>query len=633
MAKKDYFEDDGNIETKKTVADSIKPVFSSLLTRINEQKALQEKEEAEKRKADGQRHLAPAFPEDILELINADASDVTADIVKQVKAENSEKSVIMEEPQEAEEPITVSSSAERAEHEEESEALVDAIRAFSHKSGDAITSVAHSIKKNTIAVAAVIEEKEKSSSKLHKAFVIFIMMIITVLIFAGFIAVFMHQMTAENERISLFSTEAGKVCTSYVRDYGSPSYENLYTTYGVDGCRLTGICFVRELDFDDDGTSELMLTYNKNGVYYNEVWGFNDKDEFAPLFSEKAAQSSNKAKDAYSTLYRKNNKYYIGIHEEKKLNKIELYQLKGDKFVKRYDCTYDPKTQAYEVDGKDDTTAFERIKYSVFKSEKASAEAEKTAVMIEGYSGKSDVAEISNKQSRKNAYYSIVQDYNKRFGTAELAEEGGVAFIKGLAVVDLIDFDGDGKNELLLVYRKPIKVRNEAAEGYASYEVDTYYCEIFRYTGAKAVLAYTSEGLSNMPDGGNDRYYVIMKDGKQHYYCANSFKNTDYGRHTSATSSMFKFDKTSFQPIYSASYESEYGYTEYYLDGEEVSTSAFEEDGYRVALFDGEEKSYDKDTFKVVYVQRSAKNKSSIESRVSDTVKTIQKLNPAYSAD
>lgn len=642
MAKDNYFDNEEDIKTKKGLGDNIKPVFSSLLGKINEQKEADKKTNRESYDAS-----APSFPEDILNLINANPSEITADIEREAEMDLlAERRRIREEQRAAERKKKKKAERESAEDRhivvrggerriphESPEDVAGAIKAFSHKSGEKITSVAHTIKEGTIAVAAVIEEKERTSSRAKRALVVLLMLMVTAGIFTCFVATFMHRMNLENERISKFNTEAGKVCADYVKQYGVSSYENLYTTYKIKGYRLTGICFVRELDFDNDGISELMLAYNKNGVYYNEVWGFNDEDEFVALLSEKTAQSNSKAKDAYSILYRKNNKNYIGVFDGKNNKKIQLYQLKGDKFVKKFDCEYDSKTKAYAVDGKDDTTAFERIKYSVFTAEKAVAESEKAAKIIEGFSGTGDdFASITEKQSLNNAYFSIVQEYNKRYGVAKYAEDNGVAYIDGLAVVDLIDFDGDKTNELLLVYRKPIKVRNEAAEGYASYDVDTYYCEIYRYTGTKAVLAYTSEGLSNAADDGDDRYFVIKKEGKKSYYCTNSFSIGEYGRHINATSSMFKFDGLSFTSCYSASYETDYGYTEYIIDGEEVSKSTFDSEGYKVALFDGGEE-YDTDSFRVVYVQRPEGSRSSISSVPSQTEKAIQKIYSSYSAD
>ena len=84
MAKDNYFDNEDDIVTKKTVANSIKPVFSSLLSKINDQKELQAKQ---KRAEKDERLDTPSFPEDILELINADAYEITTDIAEKAEAD------------------------------------------------------------------------------------------------------------------------------------------------------------------------------------------------------------------------------------------------------------------------------------------------------------------------------------------------------------------------------------------------------------------------------------------------------------------------------------------------------------------------------------------------------------------
>ncbi len=638
MAKKNYFDDDEKSEQKKSHSAGSKPVFSSLLGRINEQKAEQQKAD-KKPVAPRKQPPAPSISDDILDMINSDPSKLTAEstekaelpLPKKAQPPVAEKSdTDAEEISAKEKEITVAAS----QSEDDNDEVSGAIKAFSRKSGERITSVAHTIRESTIAVAAHIEESERTASRWKKFLVVLSMLLVMVIVFEGVIYLFIRQMNVENNRMKDFNVAAGKVCADYVGKYGAAGYENLYNNYGVNGYRLTGLCFVREIDFDADGKSELMLAYNKNGIYYNEVWGFDDKGEFVSLFSEKAAQPSSKAKDSYSTLYRKNNKYYIGIHSEKNLNDITLYQLKGDSFVKKFDCVYNAKEKSYEVDGKDDTTAFERIKYSVFISEKAAVEAEKVEKVIDRFSGSvNNESKSDSSTGYKKAYYDIVKEYNKRYGYAKYIENYGNAYISGLAVVELIDFNGDGTNEMLLVYRKPVKVRNESDGGYNSYEVDTYCCEIYSYSGSKAVLAYSGEGVSQLPDGSDDAYIVIKHKGKKAFYCQNTFSSKEYGQVTRASSSMLKFNGKSFVSNYSSSYISDYGYREYYLEDEEVSSSEFEEKGYDVPLFNGEESGYDASVFDVIFVQRAEKYKADVEGRVDKTVEAISLLNASYSPE
>ncbi len=624
MAKDyNYFEYDGNIVTRESVIDRIKPVFSSFLSKVNEQKEAQEKEQ---REAETAHNTAAAFPEDILELIGTDPEKIAAEIDEEREAEK------RREEADRKWVITVSGESEAPEYDENVDYSKASYKSISHKSGERIQNVAHSIKEGTIAVAAVIEEKESTSTKARRAVIIGFMFIFAVVVLVLAISIFMHQITKGNDEIYEFNEAAGKVCADYIKEYGVSGYEDLKSTYDITGYRLTGICFVREIDFDNDGISELMIAYNNNGEYYNEVWGFNKKKEFVSMFSEKAAQSTGKSPDAYSTLYRRGNKYYIGVHDAKDLSKITLYQMKNYSFSKKYDCVFNDMAKSYEVEGHDDTPGFERIKYAVYQEDKATTEAEKVAAQIDSFYGDDAVkAQISTAQSLNGAYYKVVQDYNKRYGTAKYVEANGSAYISGLAVVELVDFNGDGTDELLLVYRKPIIKHRE--ESYKTYSVYTYYCEIYRYTGTKAVIAYTCEGLSKLPDKGDQDYYIVVKkEGKKSYYCTNTFSEDDYGSREVGTSSMYKFSGTRLKPFYTASYETEYGYTDYYIDGEEVGNSTFEERGYKVALFDGDTENYDKEKFNVIFVKRAKKNSADLSDRCEKTEKTIQKLNKSYSA-
>ncbi|GEM_PF-81447 len=498
-------------------------------------------------------------------------------------------------------------------------------KSLSEKLKNGIGSAAESIKK---------KNGEKEYSRLRHFFIIVLLLILVVVIFVGVITIFMESIDRENKRSDKFAENAAKICSSYCAQYGNANYENLYDSYKVEGYRLTGLCFAREMDFDNDGDSELMLVYNKSGVYYNEVWGMGEMDEFALLYSEAVAQSSSKAKDAYSLIYHSKNKYYIAKFDKEKNSKFSLMQLKRGKFEKKFDGAYDGKTKAYSVDGKDDTNAFEKIKYSVLKEEKASVEVDKTIALLESFrSEENDIDSNNGEQSLESAYYQVVQDYNKRYGVSKYVEKDGNSYIDGLAVVELIDFDGDGKQEMLLVYRKPVKERSETARGEnVTYEVYKYYCDIYRYSGSKAVLAYTNEGLSNKLNYRSDIYYLVKREDKKAYYCLNSFKSTDYGKHITAVSSEYKFDGEQFISTFKASYQTDYGYSEYSLDGKTVDKYRFNNNGYKNPFFDGDE-DYDKEKFRVTYVQRRSADALELEDIPKQTEKTIQSLNQLYSAD
>lgn len=495
------------------------------------------------------------------------------------------------------------------------------------------------IKANAKKVLAALKrirdkQKNKEVSRLKHFFIIVMMLVLVIAVTVGIVYIFFNSINKENLKSSKFNANAAKVCADYSAQYGNANYENLYSTYKVEGYRLVGLCFVRELDFDNDGNSELMVAYNKNGEYYNEVWGLNSTEKFELLFSEKTAQTDKKKDDVYSVLYRTGNKYYIAKFSEKNNNKMSLYQLKSGSFKKKYKCVYDPPTKSYAVDGKDDTDAFERIRYAVLKEEKASACVDETLAIIDGFTvgGVDESKPAIESQTLNGAYYSLVQDYNKKYGVSTYKQENGVAYIDGLAVVRMVDFDGDGQNELLLVYRKPVMEMGEKEDGsYMSVEVTKYFCDIYRYASGRAVQIYSNEGLSNSLNSSTDVYYMLRFADKKAMYCINSFNSTDYGKHITAVSTQLSYDGNEFKTDFKASYQTDYGYSEYFLDGEEVGKTEFNEKGYVLPFFDGDS-DYDKMQFNVTYLQQSSMKIDDMKEIPKKTEKEIQKLNQAYSA-
>jgi len=469
---------------------------------------------------------------------------------------------------------------------------------------------------------------------LHKKTILRAMLLVFLMFFICVIAVTIHSIRQDNKDNTRFNADAGVICAQYSTRYGNCNYEALYNKYTIKGYRMKGLCYLREIDFNNDGDSELLMVFRDSGTYYVEVWGYNGDKEFVTLFHEKTAQRKKKSHDAWVTLYKKNKKYYVGTHSKKDLSEVKLYGLKGDEFEEKYSCTYDKKKEEFTIKNKVDDTSFERVMLSVISGRKAVEYVEKVSGLINTFSAASDeaVSAESIGKSMNSAYYSIVEDYNQRYGKAKYVEKNGRAYVKGLAVVDLIDFNDDGKDELLIIYRKSVKGRTTDYNGiYVPTSTDRYYIEIYRYTGSGASLAYKNEGISNSLNNEYDRYYIIKTDNGKSFYCQNTFSTESYGNIVSAASTMLRMKKTSFVPMYSSSYYTEYGYTEYQIDDREIyNASAFEQAGYKIPLFNGSNK-YDHDLFTVTYLQRKLKNNDDVKGRVTKTQKTIKKLNPSYS--
>lgn len=473
-------------------------------------------------------------------------------------------------------------------------------------------------------------------SQSKKRLVTVICALVSLLIIVIVILSFGIQIHSENKNSRKFNANAAKVCAQYSGDYGSCSYESLVSKYKVKGSRMTGFCFARQMDFDNDGVSELLLSYNDSGVYYTEVWGFDDDGEFIPMYHGKAAQTDEVNDGAWITVYHHNNKYYIGDHNSTDIKKVTLLGLKDNQFTKKYDCTYDTESQIFAVNGKENEKDFERIKFSVLQHIEAEHGVELLTQTINEF-GSLSPEDINSSQTdtakRNRAYYSIIQDYNEKYGCAQYDFKNNVASLSGLGVVKLIDFDGDGTQELLLIYKRNIRQRDEDKDGnYIAKKVGKYFCDIYTWNGEKASLIYENEGLSNKLNNKNDIYFITKYQNDKYYICSNTFNKENYGSHITATSKITKYNGKEFKTTFKASYETQWGYTRYYVDGNSVYKNTFENEAYKVPFFDGTN-NYDESVFNVIYVSKKGLGSAEIEKQLENTIATIKKTNGNYVPD
>lgn len=497
-----------------------------------------------------------------------------------------------------------------------------------------IKKFAGKTKRVAVAIAKQSEEKFEEERKFEpKKLALQMCLFVAVVIILVAVISFMVSIGSENKREQEFDVNAGKICTKYVGEYGNCSYENL-DTYGVSGYRLTGLCLVREVDFDDDGKSELLLGYNDNNKYFVEVWGFQGK-KFGLMYKDTMYQTDDEKDDIWTTLYYHHGKYYIGKHDEKDVTKVTLYALKGNKFKKDGTCTYDTVSDTFFVGKKKNTEDFERIRMAVLRETAAYNTSDSVATAIDSFTSDEEktATETSNKGNMKGAYYDIVRDLNQKFGVAKFEDKGDKAYIDGLAVVKLMDFDGDGTDELLTVYRRTVSQRKEDSNGnYVAGAVDKYFCSIYTWNGSTAFQVYYDEGLSNKLNNDTDVYFVTKQDGKKYYWCSNDFSVEEYGRVVSATSKILSFNGTAFEPEQKAFYQRRYGYTRYYFDDTQVSKESFTfKHGFAVPFFDGEE-TYDTD-YSVTYLQTKSADSDKLKTIPSSTEAAIKELDSSYNPD
>lgn len=495
---------------------------------------------------------------------------------------------------------------------------------------------ANSIKKDIMlarsyasADAQDFEEQEYKIYKSKKRIVVILSAFLTVLVFAVMIFATVHSINAENKRIKQFNTNAGTVCADYIAKYGNCNYENLFDRYGVSGYRMNGLCYVREIDFDNDNVSELLICYFDGNQYHTEVYGYNREKKFVPLYKGTAAQGKSEKEDVWITIYTHNSKYYIGEHTGKDLSKVSLFTRRGDEFEKKQDCTYDAITQEFTVKKKIDVSSFERIKLSVLGEQKANMITEIVSNTVDKFTDKTGKSVVSGEVGGINSAYSkVVQSYINKYGMPKYVEKDGISYIDGLAAAELIDFDGDGTNELLLSYRREVMARGEDNRGnYIATSKYQYYVDIYQYNGSGAKLIFQRDDVSVSLNDTDEKYFVIKALNGKKYYCSNSFSNTEYGRKIYAASSIYRLGKDGFTEKFKASYATEYGYTKYYINSERVySKSEFDSKGYEVALFNGSD-DYDSSVFSVTHLQCKTKDAGDMENQVEKTNAVIASLN------
>lgn len=473
-----------------------------------------------------------------------------------------------------------------------------------------------------------IKEMPNLRSVMLKFFAFFLFLVAVVI----FILAFSHSITAQNEKNSQYYTDAGKVCTEYIKEFGTVKWESLDSdTYGKGMTRLIGLCYARQMDFNRDGDDELMLCYNNRNIYTLEVWGYKG-DEFVKLYSEEANHTENNKDGSWIAFYYKNNKYYICKSESEDPEKVTMYALKGDIFKADGECDYDYKNNIYSVKGKINATDFETIKLSVIKSSKAEVIVNTVTENIDSFNTVS-VASIQSQKTpeeiKAEAYYKIIESRNEKYGKGNLVKNEGEPYLDGLSYVSLVDFDGDENQELLLVYRK--KIRESATNAYNGefiiIEKPAYCVEVYSWNGSVAKKVFSRDSISNYLNDSDTNYLMLKTNGKKVDICFNSYNNVSSYSYN-ASSRIYEFKDGEFVSTFSAKEENSYGYKNYYLDGKYSYRSDFMEKAFQVPKFLDDSQDYDNSKYTLIYF--SGDGNHGYDSTIENTVKTIQSLNKNY---
>lgn len=500
---------------------------------------------------------------------------------------------------------------------------------FNKVAGSAKQSIEDFVHGNTLEDFKAIKEMPNLKAAILKltAFVLFILTVII------FVIVFSHSISSQNKKNEQFYIDAGKVCTDYLTDYGIIKWERLDSDeYGAGMTRLTGLCYARQMDFNNDGSDELMLCYNNRNVYTLEVWGYIDK-QFTKIYSDEANRTEDSRDGSWIAFFYKNNKYYICKSSPDAPEKVKLYGLKGDTFKEDSECDYDYKNDIYSVKGKINAQDFETIKLSVIKASKAEVISDIVTENIDSFNTVS-MATINSQKTEEelkaDAYYKIIESRNEKYGKAKVTTDKGETYIEGLAIADLVDFDGDGNEELLLVFRKMLK--ESATNAYNGQRIiieePTYCIEVYSWNGAVTKKVFSRDSVSNYLSDNSVNYIMLEKNDSTSSICINNYSYKSERNYT-ASSRIYEYKDGSFDCTFSAREENSYGYKNYYLDGKYVYSSAFSAAAYKVPKFMDDSDDYDKSKYTLIYL--SGKNNSAdLENTVKDTIETIEGLNRNY---
>jgi len=443
------------------------------------------------------------------------------------------------------------------------------------------------------------------------------------------VAVFISNINSSNESLKKYYSDAGKVCSEIITSYGSCK------TAGADRSRdlwqMNGLCYIRQLDFDGDKSDELLVAYNNGGTYYAEVWGYNKK-EFVKYYSKPVNHiETEDYSGSFITVYRRNGRYYLGILDSEDQTKINMLQLKNGEFKEtEYSCEYDAVNDIYAIKGKMNSTDFETVRLSYISASKAERLVDVVNSNLNSFiTKKEENQKEQNADPKAAAYYNIIAKRIEKYGKPVCDTNGELCFARGAAVVRLVDFDADGNEELLIISRK------EEQEGKNNKKAsDEYRLEVYGWQNEQAVKLFENDGISRMKNKENeDAFYILrLNENGTADICNNSYS---YGKRSdkmwSATSKIVSMKDGGFETDFHAYINCQYGDMSYTINDKSVYRTEFNKKGYQVPYFCNED-DYDEKQFEITKLQGAAADMNDIKNTVSETNKTIAKLNPSYIA-
>lgn len=176
----------------------------------------------------------------------------------------------------------------------------------------------------------------------------------------------------------------------------------------------------------------------------------------------------------------------------------------------------------------------------------------------------------TDEQKAADLYLAKCREYIDKYGKATLTHYDYVDLASGLAVARLMDFDGDGTDELLLAYDTVLAPSGSSFD-YDSNQKSAYKVEVWAYKDGKISKVYDEPDTVRSADDGSLFVQISTLDGTE--TCV-STRTQDYDENTS--SDVFRnyaFDGDEFDVALETASRSEQGGSNavFTVDGQEVS--------------------------------------------------------------